>query len=291
MNRAALTAVALGLFLLAGCSQKDLPPSTTATGASSSSSPSTTTPTQSPTNTSLPLSSPLIVLDKCAGWQVGYPFGAGPAGPKANAPPGWAPSPTDQGSLVFYGVDCQRVSVGPFERPARLVWEVNVYVTPPTNCTIGTTGGPTIGILNDLYLEDPELAAYLGNTYGVPVQVSKITNTTQAAQGTTVHTWTWGPTGMTPSSLNILEDTSTPDTPNSLYMFWQKGAGIGALRAETEVVRPLVGNREAYGTLKPPMQAASVLGGNFAGPGDWNPSFKASGAFSLYSDTNCMTPV
>ncbi|MEA3142735.1 MAG: hypothetical protein QOG31_59 [Thermoplasmata archaeon] len=197
----------------------------------------------------------------------------------------------DIGAIGVRGVDCKRLSVGAFERPATLVWEVNAHAFFPRSCLTNGTGGNNRGVLNSLYVGDAELAAYLSDTYGMPVQVSKIASATQATGELAIHTWTWGPVGMDPSSLNILEDASTPDTPNWIELFWQKGDGVVALRAETKVDRPLVGNREGYGIFKPPMQAANFNGGNFAGLADWYPAYHAEGTFSIYSDLNCKNPV
>lgn len=210
--------------------------------------------------------------------------------PPGEVPPGWEPGPTDLGSLGVRGVDCARLSVGRFERPARLVWEMNFHAAIPAACRMNGTGGNDRAVLNSLYVEDAELGAYLAGTYGMPVQVSNLTAATRDVGGVKVHAWTWGPVGLEPSTLSIVEDTSTPDTPNTVELFWRNGDGVGAMRIQTQEDRPFFADRHGHGTMRPPMQMAAFLGGNFEGPARWYPSYRAEGKLSVYRDRECKTP-
>ncbi|MCA1811285.1 MAG: hypothetical protein LC623_04655 [Halobacteriales archaeon] len=224
-----------------------------------------------------------IVFDDCTSWDA-YPLVGGPLSPAGNLPPGWEPSQDNLGGPGVRGVDCKTLTVGPFSGPARLVWEINARLTIPTDCR----GEPFSerGFLNALYLEDAGLAAYLNLTYGMPVYVSKLDSAAQNLGGI-LHTVSWGPVGMAPSQVRIMEDTSTAKGPSPLDLYWQKGTGIVNLRATTDSDGPLFGNRLATGEIKPPMQLASYMNGNFTGSGDWYPTFHAEGEFRIYSDLQC----
>jgi hypothetical protein len=242
-------------------------------------------PPVSPTNQTSRLPANSIAFDECVSWSASLTFGAGPVMPPGRVPPGWEPGPTDPGSAGIRGVDCKKLSVGPFEGPARLVWELNAHIVRPSDCV----GEPFSewGLLNGLYLEDPELAAYLNDTYGMPVFVSKINDTTRPLGAAKLHTVTWGPHGMAPSTLSFWEDASTPDGPLPMDLYWQKGTGIVVLRAMTNSNGSLFGPRQAVGMMEPPMLLADFLGGNFTGSAEWYPTFQADGEFLVFSDLQC----
>ncbi|HUR63962.1 MAG TPA: hypothetical protein VM241_05730 [Candidatus Thermoplasmatota archaeon] len=255
----------LACLLLAGCAAAPPPGSGPATGA--------------------PPRPAGLELTGCTGWHGDTPSLPSPLVP-GKAPPGWEPDPANPASVVMDGYACSRLSVGPFERPVRIVLDSHTNVNFPPSCN--PKGGSTpMAVLGTLWVNDTAVARYLNQTYGLPARASPITDEVQAVGPARAHRWTWG-TGHA-SALNVTEDGTGFVSYATERIFWERGGGVSVLDLALQHDAPPV-QHPAVGTAQPPMLLAGGPGGAFLLTTSWYPAIALTGSLTLYHDRACSEP-
>lgn len=188
--------------------------------------------------------------------------------------------------MLLFGYECERVSVGPFERgPVHIIWDGHNNADFPADCLLNETGFLREYVLNVFLLDDAELATYLQQTYGLPAIYSKIQVDAPSSQAPRQLAWSWQ-SGQQTSEIHLIDDGSSSASTPGERMFWQRGTGIGRMDFLHHKFSPDTANRPGYGTLYPPMLQSDNPGGQFAGTVDYITT-DAQAVVSLYRDPLC----
>lgn len=294
MRRIAL--VFLGLLALAGCNAPAHPADGSSTSETPTPSISATGSTAPSVNVTLPSlnHTRTLQLDNCYGWQaVTTDPGATAPGER---PPGWNPAPS---GTAFTGQEiqayqCNRISLGAFERgPIHLMFEDHGNADFPPKCKENAPEFPVFGIVTHIWIDDAEVAAYLRTEYGAPVLLGQFNETSQDAGTLTLRTWTWAVEGGQPSKITVPDDKENQELIGLFSrLFWANGtAGLVQLDLPPKDHGPAQ-PFPAYGTMQPPTEFAEDRAGVFAeATAKWYPERSAAGTFTLYSDLKCEHPV
>lgn len=250
--RAWLFAVAC-VVVMAGCAEPPKSPGITETP-----------PTEEPPGTDPAVPLPLdslsfpgtVHLSQCNGfWTSGtYPVATMP--PMQD--PYWEPPPPVPVIDVYIEVyDCPRVSIGPFERPLRILTEVSQVANAPEPCQPEVGPGEIIQwrTLTSIWVNDTEVADWIRAVWEMPVYYSPIEDTTTNDPVFLEHTWTWGIDGEK-SALTIFDDSPefTPSVMDDRY-FWFNETAVSSLDLHRTFTSPNV-HRPMKGTLAKPMLGA-----------------------------------
>lgn len=193
-----------------------------------------------------------VSFSGCTGWQSGaYWVGANP--PPAN-PPSWGTDSPAGSRVVMEAWTCERIGIGPFERPVSMVLEYTDAFSPPAACR-GTSANYS---LISWAINDTELVDYFA-ALAAPAYHAQIIHSQQSLQAVETHEWSWGPPGQTPSTMTIVDDDNQvlAARPTFRY-FWATATGAAALEIDFQGNEPMFGERVAFGQLAPPMQLANT---------------------------------
>ena len=176
LKSARLAIVVAAFLVLAGCSspKEALPPSPSAseTQTTTSSDPPILVPTPGGNETSIPRT---LLVGPCTSWSVSGPTPPAPLRP-SRPPNGWDERADPQGSFDLVAYTCERISVGPFERgPVHLLLEGHPNADFPEACEEDQVESPTLyHVVHLMGLDDPELVAYLNETYDLPTWLIEV---------------------------------------------------------------------------------------------------------------------
>lgn len=228
-------------------------------------------------------------LTGCASWSANVATVDGLGGPSPR-PEGWGSSTTPGFTYQLSGWRCEWASVGPFERgPIHLLFDGHSNADVPLDCTKDNVGTTSLLVLSSIWTEDAELAAWLAQTYGLPVYVSEFGDVDNGSAPLLVHEWSWG-VGRETSRIAVIDDGTHLGTSRlAERFFWQPSeGGISWLEISTDGKKSQ-GDRMAYGEAKPPMLLASRPNeGTFvADSADWYSTADADARIRRYSDMNC----
>jgi hypothetical protein len=192
-------------------------------------------------------------------------------------------------SMGLYGYECERISVGPFERgPIHIIWDGHDNADFPADCILNETGFQVESVLNVFLVDDPELASYFRQTYELPATYSAIQVDASASVTPRQLTWRWQ-SGQQTSEIHLVDDgTSTSPDNTGDRIYWQRGNGIGRMDFIQDAFSPDIG-RLGYGTLYPPMLQSDTPQGEFAGIVDYITT-TGPAVVRLYSDLLCKNP-
>jgi hypothetical protein len=177
------------------------------------------------------------------------------------------------------------MATGPFERgPVRLLFDAHSRAAVPAACWTGRGTFADLRVLNSLWVDDPDIAAYLASAYGMPARFTAIADgVVDGAEGVRLHTWTWAG-----SSITLQEDGLLPEgRANASMLFWARGAGVGSLALSYERTGSAVTGRPVQGTMEPPMLMAGMPGGQFVGTALWYGAASVEGIVTLHGDGRC----
>lgn len=234
---------------------------------------------------------PGLRMSGCIGWSAG-PTVPGPR-PSARTPPGWEEDPPGATSSVgLLALDCARVSVGPFERPLRLLVETTTSFLAPETC-LGSVDAVTVFLVpNTVWLEDAEVAGHLASTFGLDAIVRPLSTEVQQAGGADVHSWSWGLEGQPESRVQVT-DAGSDQAQDSLpdqRLFWAAGGRLARLDLDLTLDGPETAPALVEGTVQPPMLLHDA-GRPFAWTGMWYNAGSVEGRLTLYEDFACEHPV
>lgn len=214
----------------------------------------------------------------------------GDAGP-GEAPPGWEQQLGSGGigsAELVEIMTCDRVSIGPFERPLVLLFEAHSKMDPPATCK---PEEGFIWILNSLWTNDAAVSGYLSEELGIRTQVANFEADYQNDTHLSKISWSWAPTGNgTVSQLTVLaaepEPQASPLTLGFRYA-WNHGSGISIMRYNETAIVPTSPEQAAFGSFTEPMLHASTGVEPFVGRGDYFLSVDATTEITRYGDFTC----
>lgn len=292
------SATRLGVFssiifaiLFAGCTNSDGPKPGPGAPIAPDSSGTGTTDGPGPTPPTLPAPPRHeLILTNCVAWQAfrNYP---GPAVP-AQPPEGWTTNAEDPLiSISLVGLRCERFALDQFERgPFYMVFDVHGNVNVPPDCANDLAGITKFWALENLVVNDADVAEYLALTYELPAWTASFSESDQDTAAISLHTWTWAGESQESSTMTLLDYKQNAGIPTwFLRLFWRQGTGISSL--ELAIERDgAVTNLEANGTVRPPFLLAQDTAGTFIGQGDWFTNAQGSGRVTMYRDLECKEP-
>jgi hypothetical protein len=163
----------------------------------------------------------------------------------------------------------------------------------PQKCKENTPAFPVFGVATHIWIDDPEVAAYLHTEYGAPVLLGQFNESSQDTAALSLRTWTWAAEGNQPSKITIPDDKEHQELIGLFSrLFWANAtAGLVQLDLPPKDHGP-ASPFPAYGTMQPPTELAKDRGGVFAeATAKWYPERSAAGTFTIYSDLKCEHPV
>lgn len=217
--------------------------------------------------------------------------------------PGWEPSEGGLSSSVdMMAWECNRFSFGNIERgPIRFLIESHNYFSVPEGCH--AERGPIFyWILSSIWVDDPEVAAILGVSEGMPAYAASIDASDESTTGLPTRAWTWSAEGFQPSSMSIVQEMESsfrfPKIPSRWY--WQneldgisfmdiKYDAVGAV-GPPNVDAPGMSQRPMTGTMSEPMLMAA-LGEDYVGFGTMLEEGQFEGVIARFGDMTCGHPV
>lgn len=202
-------------------------------------------------------------------------------------PPGWEPSPTQDDRYFFQVNRCERVSIGGFERgPVSFLLETHTAVSPPPACEEFNAGFEDMKVLLGLWVDDPELATFLAQTYSLPVEFAEFSIEVSAQADGQEHKWTWKADGEE-SSLTAYRPGGDEGPSTYLNRFvWHNGTGVSFMDLKgVDVIT--AAPSPAAGVLAPPMKYAQGTSRPYAGIASvWNQG-DHDGPIFRFGDMEC----
>lgn len=207
------------LAALAGCYGPEVP---SAPASMTETSTTTQVPEQDPGQEGGPeidLATESIFLTDCSGAMMS--FQAPRQTWSGSLPEGWQ---DDETALSFvFGVECQRVSIGPFERPARIVWQDQRNPSQAGECGAGSID--QLNYLHAIVTDDDALANHLRETLQMPIEATAIDRALDQTSAINSQTWTFGQHG---SSFLQVHNVTEP-LEGSIFpverLAWRNGLG------------------------------------------------------------------
>ena len=205
-------------------------------------------------------------------------------------PAGWGPGNNPLTALDYFLYHCQRVSVGPFERgPVVFMLEAHTDGEPPAACQQGHPNGNFI--VNRLWINDADVAAYLKSTFGLPAENAAM-GFQQTTTGVLVENhWTFGVPGQQASDLTTRRVLSNDSyAPQQTRYFWHDSRVNGTSYMDVDETwhysqgDPQVVN----GTIHDPLLYGKV--GSFLSRGIQFVDTDVSAQVIQFRDTQCKEP-
>lgn len=276
---------ALLLLVFSGCAESpssneppELPGPTTSESAPTSSSNEGPEPMP-------PAAAPLqAVFSQCSEWTTAT------GGPAGEVPENWAATLPAAIQLIQFD-ECQRVSWGAFERgPIRLIFELSEDFTAPGTCEEGDW--ERAHILRTLWIDDPEVGAWLASTYGLPVRIGLIDIEKTEAPAGTVESWSWAEPSGVPSEIHFQYPPISGDTQLSYRhrLFWFNGPAANYLDFAESFLNDDNASPGAAGVLQAPTFYTSSTGMNaYAGGVDRALDSEISVSVTMFDNSDCVT--
>jgi hypothetical protein len=210
---------------------------------------------------------------------------------ETSRPPGWDPTVDDHTEVYYDFVVCERVGVLHFERgPLQILFEHHTDLRYPQDCQAGAN---RLHGLQRVWVDDPELAAGLARAFGLPTSIATFSFANTTSAGLNQATWSWGPPGMSPSTVSLRytgDDTDSAGNGPVIRMAYWNWTHLGLLDKVEQ-------NRDPFGTvplheahMQPPTLAGEAGLENAVGLGDIVTSGDLSATVQLFSDPECKVP-
>ncbi len=241
-----------------------------------------------------PLQVPAFISwNECQGTGASIPYANALMLDEGETPPGWEPSPDQNDFYSFYLNVCQRISLGSFERgPTMMLIETHNGVNPPPACAEFNADYGEFSVLLSIWVDDPEVAQFLRDTYGLPVRLGTASVEVTEAGDESVYKWTWqnGTSGQ--SELTVVHPSGTTGrTPFVSRIAWHNGTGVSLLDLKQDLMLPHTFFPTAQGTLAPPMRYAERTPGPIVGLTSVWKAGDFYGPFYRFGDLECKQPV
>lgn len=210
--------------------------------------------------------------------------------------PGWEPvGPRVATEIELYGLECQRFSMGPFERPIRMIMETHDYQEAPQGCypEDPAPGLTEFQTLNTIWFNDQEVVDYVDAVLGMPVHYANITIEEEpVAEGTKWWQWSWGIEGQETSWLRGFDDQERDIMETHEFrIFWYNDTAVSAMDYTSHENNPgWVQNIFAYGQMQPPMLMADWPT-DYGGVTNTLLEARADATITKYNDFVCTEPI
>ncbi|MES2154981.1 MAG: hypothetical protein V4510_07585 [bacterium] len=289
MNARSWSCIAACL-LVAGCAVNR--PGTVGSASGTSNLTSAPIPEPSLTNTSIwtaPLQDSGIVFNGCDQVETGmpYPGNTSPAHPPGN----WTGAVSSGGAgtdFYLWLVACQRVHIGPFERPLRMIIEHHDNMTTPSACRTGNWN--YFSVLNAIYVDDDEVAAWMRREIGMPAHHADIHHDVSPGKISKV-SWSWTPDGGQTSDTTLTQVNDHNASDGFTYRIVWVNAGklvMWHFTTTEEVAQPPPGI--IPGHMRSPMLPAKY-GEFFPGLGQYESHIDYDGRLIRFNDEWCKEPI
>lgn len=206
-------------------------------------------------------------------------------------PPGWMPPTTHPAARVYMqGWECARVSWGPFERPALLLFESHNSLQNPPECDSDLNETIQHEMLNSIWVNDTDLVKYLVDVYGMPAYYSDMAIERNSLPVGQEYILRWGEHG-DESWLSITDDLGQSQIPTYIQrVFWHNNTILGAMDFIQEQHIDMTSSNPAIGEMYKPMLMAKY-GEIYASIGHWDEPTSAQGHIELFGDLECKEPL
>lgn len=207
-------------------------------------------------------------------------------------PPGWEPDSQEDQRYHFSINRCERVSVGPYERgPVHFLYEAHGGIEPPQTCAEFGGQPDDVKVLLGLWVDDPEVAAYLRATYAMPVVDATMHLEVSDQSGQEIHTWSWssGPDVSTMVGMHVEGDPGTPDYVDRLV--WHNGTAVTMLDLRSDKSLSYNSPPVIGGILAPPMAYGQGISRPYSGLASVWPTSDYSGPIMSFGDLVCEQPL
>lgn len=233
-----------------------------------------------------------LALDGCTGMTTWAFFpGNGPGAP----PDGCEPTQEGASSVLYHMMRCQHVGWGPFERgPVHLIWESHTNGDYPVRCEEGTWNRRAV--LAQVWLDDPELAGWLGDTFGLTTVLAdfRVSEGNMTPAGTYRTEWRFAAEDSPESRMTVGEAIEFDAFPEEVIsrVAWSANA--------TWYILDLLGSYWysngavpiATGNLEPPaLYAAAHPTSTYTSEGVAYWKGPVTGTLRAYGDAECTSPL
>jgi hypothetical protein len=291
LNSLAICLLAAVALCLGGCAAK-APPLTASNSNSdggSISGPSTESTTSGPTYNLTPAGVPDSMFGTdCVGLGSAFTW-PGQTGPGSH-PSGWAPQ-GHVGSDVHVDLfRCTRLSWGAFERPVSLLVETHDMFDAPDSCRQGQFD--TTFMMNSIWINDTQVAAWLNQTYGMPARYGSIDYQLETTSGLESHRWRWNVPGGEASfiSFNTSQIHLQPDQYIHRW-YWYNATAVSFINW-TDKWQSSDGQGITPGEMHPPMlYSQSYTPNPYLGQGGVLYSESFEGDIHRFGDLACEKPL
>ena len=201
-------------------------------------------------------------------------------------PNGWADD--ELVMSIVYAIDCERISIGPFERPAKLVWQEQRNPIEAGACAEGAID--QLNYLQAMVVDDEALSAFLRTAVQIPLSAAAIRREIESAPPHNIERWAFGPVDQQ-SELdvaNVTDPFSSTVLPVERLAWVNQLGGISFIEynmtrdgglLETSRAKLLAPFHRGTG-----LEEAVATGGPM-----WN--FELSGSIHHFRDLACLEPV
>ena len=280
MRGTAIVASLVFISLLSGCLQGS--PSGNA-NLSPTESPNPTASTNGPGTNDTWVVPREAFWSNCHGIRNAFLF---PPGENPNEPPeGWD-SPLALGSdLGFELFQCERISWGTFERgPTYMMIEYS-DIFPPQDCR---GPGNFFSQILSIWFDDPEIAAFVNQTYGLVTHAGNFTETATANGAGKEMQWQWQTGDFPPSKVRVytLTDEMSEKGGNIVRFYDINKTRILALDIRFDLVGHVFTSLLSPGTMSEPMLFART-GLPYLGRADVITGGDMEGKIHFYEDVQC----
>ncbi len=229
-------------------------------------------------------------LDQCTGWEAFWADLPASLVPAPNTPPGWEQNdPTAQAGAAVLVFQCQKIGLGPLQRgPVNLMidWHYNADI--PEKC-VNHDGFASEGVLGRLYVDDPEVAAFLNKSVGMPTGLLQIRYTEEILGPLVLHKVHWSADGGEESFVQMVRDESSTTRANVYQLYWPANDNLVRWKFNPDREEPRYTDRKGNGTFQQPMLMASI-NENYVGTADWFTETSGPTYFTVFDDFGCEEP-
>ncbi len=209
-------------------------------------------------------------------------------------PPGtWPPEPGGIGSESrIQARACERMSLGPFERPVRFILNTHTNETMPDSCRLGGKWD-YFDALAAIYIDDPAVVNYARNELQMPAFYANMSYVYDKQPAAWTMTWSWAADGGERSDIqtSVAAPNIYPtDDPITYRYAWVSGGHVSLLDFKTSARQLGPPTTAVPGHVYSPMIEARQ-GSPYLGTGEISDGVDAQGTLHRFNDDQCKDPI
>ncbi len=215
-----------------------------------------------------------------------WPGPTNPRGPPAN----WTqPTFALQTNTYYAYYECERFSWMDFERPIKILWELNGNLVADNNCTTGDNFPASL--VEAVYLDDAEIADAWKDQYELPTQIATMSLTTQLSSKPMEARLEWRVADYPPSvGTYRFGGDLVRDAPHSAYIVWERGDGINVLEQAHQTSSYSPATPTATADVNAPMMVDGTIADAPVVRAGFNPQTTVTATLTEYKDKLCEEP-